>query len=274
MVERRDAEFGDGKARARLAGAVLLLLGGAGCGGGAAGPADTTDAVTTPTNASSSLPGPETVVSGFVHGPDGRPLARASVCVKDTNACATSGDDGSFLVTGVDADVYVMLTFEKQGFLPSLRALLTQEFNDVLPPGENTLFPVTAPQTFMGATAAADAGGYVAFFVTTPDGGQPVPSVSVTLSGTDGAPYAATYVDDGGLPIANATAGARGGFAGLPQGLYGISFGASGATCTTSSLYGFTMTDQQPAAGQASLVVPVIDGYVTTPVSASCVSTP
>jgi len=34
------------------------------------------------------------------------------------------------------------------------------------------------------------------------------------------------------------------------------------------------MTDQQPTAGQASLVVPVIDGYVTTPVSASCVSTP
>jgi len=151
---------------------------------------------------------------------------------------------------------------------------MTQEFYDVLPPNENTLFPVTAPQTFMGMTAAGDAGGYVAFLVTTPDGGQPAPSVSVTVSGTDGAPYAAIYVDDGGLPIANATAGARGGFAGLPPGLYGISFGASGATCTTSSLYGFTMTDQQPTAGQASLVVPVIDGYVTTPVSASCVSTP
>ena len=251
------------------AGTVLSLLAGAGCGGVAAHPADTTDAETGRGNASASPSGPEAFVSGFVHAADGSPLAGATVCVQNTTACATSDEDGSFVVIGVPGAAYVTLTFEKQGFLPSLRVLLLQEFENVLPPAENTLFPAAAPQTFMGMTAAADAGGYLAFFVAAPEGGPPVPAVSVTLIGMDNAPHAATYLDDGGLPVADASAGTHGGFADLPSGLYSISFGGSGTTCTTSSLYGY------PApAGQASLVVPVIDGYVTTPVSASCAATP
>jgi hypothetical protein len=126
---------------------------------------------------------------------------------------------------------------------------------------------------FMGAEADPSE-GCIAFSVTSP-GGQLAPSVSVTLTGTDGVSHAPIYLGADGSPSVGAAAGTGGGFVNLPADLYSIQFGNPDATCTMSTLYGYPMTGSQHVpSGEAGMVVPVLAGYVTNPVSVSCVSAP
>jgi hypothetical protein len=249
---------------------MVTLLSAMGCGG--AGPSDTTPSGDAP--AASSLAGTGSTpaqsavsIQGVVYAPDGSSLSRVSVCLEDSSTCGTSGDDGSFTLPGAAANQFVPLTFQKEGFLPSLRVVETQT-SDVVFLMSQILSPAAPPQTFMGAATDPNKGS-IAFFVVSPDP-QPAPRVSVTMLGTGAS--AATYLGADGSPDVNATTGSIGGFVNVSAGLYELQFGHAGATCTASDANGYPLTVGQQA-GEVTLIVPVAAGYVTTPVSVSCVST-
>ena len=242
--------------------ATLLV----GCSSAGAGP---TNAGTTPGDAGVTVTSPTISVSGFVQS-DGMLLPGASVCLQGSSNCTKSGNGfpaGYFVLSGVPAN-HASLTFRKDGFLPSLRPMLTRTGDIILPAGENTMFPATS-QTFMG-TAMDPSKGHIAFFVTSPSG-QPASGVSVTISAGsagDGATHRRSTLNADGSPAADATAGSRGGFLNLPRGLYVLHFGLAYTTCLSSDPNGPPMT---ASTGEALVLVPVVAGYVTTPVSVLCV---
>ncbi|MGO9833605.1 MAG: carboxypeptidase-like regulatory domain-containing protein [Polyangiaceae bacterium] len=249
---------------------MVTLLSAMGCGG--PGPSDASPSGEGPAATSfagtGSTPAPSVVsIQGVVYAPDGSSLSRVSVCLEDSSTCGTSGDDGSFTLPGAPANEFVPLTFQKEGFLPSLRVVQTQT-SDVVFVMSEILSPAAPSQTFMGA-ATDPSKGNIAFFVVSPDP-QPAPRISVTMLGTGGS--APTYLGADGSPDVNATTGSTGGFVNVPAGIYVIQFGHAGTTCTASDANGYPLTVGQQA-GEVTLIVPVAAGYVTTPVSVSCVST-
>jgi hypothetical protein len=219
-------------------------------------------------------------IRGFVHASDGTLLPGAKVCLhegltKNVASCTTGGSDGSFVLAGVPANAPVIVTFQKDGFVPVLRAVETEEGDVLLPADENTLMPTTGAQTVLGALADPSK-GQVAFFVTTPDG-QPATEAPVKLTRfEDSYSQPPVYLDRAGAEVVGATAGSRGGFVNLTAGLYVLRFGAASVPCTPSAgLYGYPITAfQDPSSGYATVLVPVFEGYVTAPVGVSCVSRP
>jgi hypothetical protein len=249
---------------------MVTLLSAMGCGG--AGPSDTNSSGNAPAAASpmetGSIPAlPSVSIRGLIHATNGTSLPRVSVCLEDSSTCGTSGDDGSFTLSGAPANQFVPVTFRKDGFLSLLRVIQTQTSDVVVEMSELTS-PAVPPQTFMGAAIDPDKGN-IAFFVVSPDQ-QPAPGVWVTMLGTGAS--APTYLGADGSPDLDATEGSTGGFVNVPAGLYLLQFGHPGATCTASDLGGYPLTVGQQA-GDVTLIVPVVAGYVTTSVSVSCVST-
>jgi hypothetical protein len=98
------------------------------------------------------------------------------------------------------------LTFNKNGFLPMLRTVLTEKQDVLLPEDENTLIAATRPQSFLGV-AADPTKGQVAFLVKNAAGDAP--AVDVTLTGFDGAPTPAALASDG-TPTGSFPAGSGG----------------------------------------------------------------
>jgi len=215
-------------------------------------------------------------IQGFVRTSDGAPIAGATVCPlaegtgQDTADCRTTGADGSFTLTTL-ANAWVAITFAKTGFVSTVRAVETQTGVMTLPGAGNVMLPAAEPLVIAGVTA--DPGmGQVAFTVMGSGGlGGGVPA-SVTMGGT-ASPAAPIYVGSDGSPAAGATSGTQGVFANVPPGLYSLHFSQPSVTCSPLSLYGWPMTEYQ-SAGEASVVVPVMAGYVTAPVAASCESAP
>jgi hypothetical protein len=136
-----------------------------------------------------------------------------------------------------------------------------------LPDGENVMLPATAPQALAGVTADPSR-GQVAFQVAAASGANGI-DATVTMTGTDGASQTPTYLAADGSAVAGATSGAQGRFVNVPPGTYVLRFSQPSATCAPLSLYGWPMTMYQTA-GVAAVVVPVMAGYVTMPVAASC----
>jgi len=252
---------------------VATSLWALGCGG--AGPSSTgSPGEGTGTASSGSTPtGPTVSVQGFVHGSDGAPLFGVTACPEavgspaNAAACTTTGSDGSFTLAA-PANEWVAITFDKPGFVPTVRAVTTEASAMTLPRTENVMLPAAEPLTIGGVTADP-ALGQVAFSVMGASGQDAIP-VSVTLGGAT-TPQAAVYLDSAGSPITGATSGTQGIFANLAPGLYSLHFTQASATCAPLSLYGWPMTAYQ-SAGEASVVVPVMAGYVTTPVAAACAS--
>jgi hypothetical protein len=260
--------------------ATLFLA--TGCGG-SEGPASREPAGSSRTAPASTSPsstlGPITI-RGFVHASDGTLLPLATVCSQlvassDTTDCAISGVDGSFALPAPAAQPLVV-TFRREGFLPTLRAIATDASDITLPPGEDMLFPAVSPQTFLGAPVDPSA-GHIQFRVVSP-GSQPAPNVSVTLL-----PYGllpspdvrspTIYLDAQGAPQTGQTAGTSGWFANVPEGMYLVRFGHDSVSCTANALYGYPVTGfqgQDPSSVQAEVVVPVMAGMVTAPVSVTC----
>ncbi|MGO9834101.1 MAG: carboxypeptidase-like regulatory domain-containing protein [Polyangiaceae bacterium] len=255
---------------------MVALLSAMGCGG--AGPSDTSPSDEAPTATSAAGTGstpaqPLVSIQGFVHASDGSPLAGATVCpevvgaAKNAASCTASGGDGSFTLAA-PANEWVAVTFDKTGFVSTVRAVATQTGVVALPGTENVMLPAVEP--LMIAGVPADPGmGQVAFSVMGPTGQNGV-AASVTLGGS-GSPPPAIYLDSAGSPDVGATSGTEGRFVNVPPGLYSLHFNQASATCAPLSLYGWPMTAYQ-SAGEASVVVPVMAGYVTAPVAASCVS--
>jgi len=234
-------------------------------------------------SASATLPTPQLSIGGAVHASDGSALAAVTVCLYggvdfagasagplaltlSKPACTYSAADGSFLVSGAQAVQWVTLTFQKNGFAPTLRAIATQTADITLPSSENVLLPV--PMTFMG-TSADPSKGQIAFSATTPGAGSPAQmSVTATaftiLGGFTGPSEQPRYLGPDGAPAAGAAAGAAGGFVNVPSGLYLLQFEGTSARCAANTgLYGYP-------ASPGAIFVPVLEGYVTAPVGVSC----
>ena len=106
-----------------------------GCGGTSTGAG---------THAGPDDAGPVLAVQGHVHAPDGTGLAGADVCVlgapgSSAGPCAKSDPDGSFTLSALPANELVSLTFNKDGFVPMLRTVLTEEQD--LPPARGREHP-------------------------------------------------------------------------------------------------------------------------------------
>jgi hypothetical protein len=249
---------------------MVTLLSAMGCGG--AGPSDTSPPGEAPPPTSPA--GPSVSIQGFVHGSDGSPLSGATVCpegvgaAKNAASCTTTVNDGSFTLAA-PANEWVAVTFDKPGFISTVRAVQTQTGVVTFPGTENVMLPAVEPQMIAGVPADPSM-GQVAFSVIGPQG-QDGAAVSVTLGGGNGSPQPAIYLDSSGSPAVGATNGTQGRFVNVPPGLYALHFSQSSVTCAPLSLYGWPMTAyQQP--GEAAVVVPVMAGYLTAPVAASCVS--
>ncbi len=232
--------------------------GGAGTSEGAGADGGSNDAV------------PVIAVQGHVHAPDGTGLAGADVCALGASAssvgpCAKSDPEGSFTLSALPANGVVSLTFNKNGFLPMLRTILTEEQDLLLPADENTLIAATRPQSFLGVTTDPTK-GQIAFLVKNADGNAP--AVDVTLTGFDGAPTPASLASDG-TPAGSIAAGSGGGFANVAAGEYVLRVGGTSARCTASDLYGLPITAYQ-SSSTAALAVSVVAGYVSAPIVVSC----
>ncbi len=255
---------------------VATFLSITGCGG--AGPSDRSASESSPADATPPPVGPTVSISGFVHASDGTLLPGATVCARSTDTSAvfastTSGDEGSFTLSGVPANQQVMVVFRRETFFPSLRAITTGTSDIMLPENENAMLPAVNPQMFLGMTANPTR-GQIAFAVTSPSA-QAALDVSVTMTGFGGGSEAPVYFDASGSPAVGAGAGQSGGFVNVPPDYYVLRFGHTGATCTVSGLYGYPATEyQNTASGEAVVVVPVLAGYVTSPVDVTCVSAP
>jgi hypothetical protein len=234
-------------------------------------------AVPLPTDAGVDTPAvPSSVaVRGFVNASDGSPLPGAQVCVQadgstDASSCTSTANDGTFMLSSVPANNSVMITFQKEAFVPTLRPIATQTTDISLPQGEDVLLPAADQQAVRGMPANPNRGS-VEFFVKTPDA-QPATLASITSTGGDGSPQVPIYFDANGAPASGATSGAHGGFVNVPPGLYVLRFGGLPSTrCTPMDLYGWPLTlYQDPSSGQAAVLVPVIQGYVTSPIAALC----
>jgi hypothetical protein len=209
-------------------------------------------------------------IQGHVHAPDGTGLAGADVCAlgatpSGASPCATSDPEGSFTLSALPANELVSLTFHRDGFVPMLRDVLTDDKDLRLPESENTLLAATQPASFLGV-AADPTKGQIAFLVENTDGNAP--PVDVTLTGFDGTPTPTALSSDG-KPSGGVAAGSTGGFANVAPGPYILRVGGASATCLASDLYGLPITAYQPSS-VASLAVSVVAGYVTAPVVISC----
>jgi hypothetical protein len=79
-----------------------------------------------------------------------------------------------------------------------------------------------------------------------------------------------TYHDANRHPVSGATAGSAGAFANVAPGLYLLTFSGVPASCTArSGLYGYPV-DSFQGADTISVVVPVVDGHITTRVGLDC----
>jgi hypothetical protein len=254
----------------------------AGCGGvvDANGEGSTTSPVPSPQSANSTdapaVPAsPRVSISGFAHASDGSALEGVEVCLQagptvamNIGTCATSSADGAWTVSDVPANEDVTLALEKQGFAPMLRAIQTLTDDIAMPTEENVLVPAADGRSFMG-TPTDTKKGQIEFFSTGQD------DVSVKLFGFDRQGAEPIYLDRDGKPAgATVTTGSRGGFVGLPTGVYMLQFSRPSARCMadTTGLHGYPAITF-PDSTLPTLIVPVVEGYVTGPVGAGCSTT-
>ena len=208
-------------------------------------------------------------VQGYVHAPDGTRLGGADICMFGPSAnsepCAESDATGAFTLAGLPANELVSLSFKMNGYVPMLRAVLTQEQDLRLPESENTLLAATQPESFLGV-AMDPTKGQIAFQVRNADGNAP--NVGVGLTGFDGATVPTALSNDG-MPAGSFAAGSGGGFANLAPGTYVLRVSGASASCTSSPLYGLPVTTFQPS-DAAAVAVSVVAGYVSAPVVVTC----
>ncbi len=99
---------------------------------------------------------------------------------------------------------------------------------------------------------------------------ESVAEPTVTVASIGGPSIAPVYFDAAGKPMPGANAGATGAFANLTPGYYEITFGGASVACNDlGGLYGYPITTYTPN-GQARMLVPVVEGFLTAPVAASC----
>jgi len=220
------------------------------------------------TEAPSATPSPSSTVSvsGTTLALDGSPVAGVNVCERvstgSSMTCTTSAEDGKWTLSEVPGNEMVTVSFEKLGFMPTLRAVQTEEADIALPSDHAGLLPVGQASAVMGGSLDVKQ-GQIAFFAT---GADDVTVTATSLDGTSGKP---TFVDQAGRIAAGATQGASGFFENLTSGYYVLTFHSASGSCTADSFAGFNAW-AYPAAGEAQVIAPVEDGYVTAPIAVLC----
>jgi hypothetical protein len=272
-------------------GLVTALLACAGCTAASAGEPPSANVL--PNDGNSAGTAAATVsVRGTALASDGTSVTGVAVCLRpyptspDHPSCTTSDGSGAWTLASVPSNALVSITFVKGGFFPTLRAIATTTSDVTIPPGDGVLIGSRDPAgrimsvLELPATAggllgqAIDPGaGYVAFSTATP-GTQPTAAASVTLDSLDtsGRPTAAPiYYDASGNAALGATSGTSGMFFDLPPGYYAMTFSGDAAVACDSAgpLYGAPVTAFTPA-GQARILLPVVRGFLTMPIAASC----
>jgi hypothetical protein len=224
-------------------------------------PASANPLATTPTTLS---------IQGALHGADGSPVAGATVCLRTDvmtagqGPCTISDSTGAWTVATVPANSFVAITFEKASFVPTLRAIATETGDVTIPTGDSELTTAADFAARIGGLPDASTGS-VAFLTTLP-GSQAV-AATASLRPLNGPDVAGPRYD--GEP-AGAAAGTSGVFTGLADGFYVLTLGDVSASCASSGgLYGYPITLYAPA-NEARIVVPVVAGFLTTPIAAAC----
>jgi hypothetical protein len=252
-------------------GVFTALVACAGCGDAAAGESGGTGSTAI-------------LIQGVALTSEGSPVAGVSVCLRpnlvttDHTSCTTTDASGAWALAGAPANSLVAITFIKEGFLPTLRPIVTTTQTVKLTGGDRSVLAtgdwagvlvsvLENPATSAGAmgTALDPNVGHIAFSTAT-GGAEPVTPAAVTLGGTD-RQEAPLFVDASGN-LLSATSGTRGLFVNLAPALYAVAFdGGSAATCRANGdLYGASTA----TAGGVQLMVPVAAGFVTLPVAVDC----
>jgi hypothetical protein len=227
----------------------------------ASAPAATADAITVS-------------IQGMTQASDGSPVAGVEVCLR-TNpttsegaACTTSDDAGAWKLAGAPASAWVAVTFVKDGFFPTLRPIATATSDITIPRGDGSLVASAAMSTLMSAPLDP-ASGHVVFSTSSP-GTRATVAATVSFSAIGGPPVTPVYLDANGDTMPGANAGATGAFANVSGGFYEITFAGTSVACKDmGGLYGYPVTMYMPD-GLARLLVPVVPGFLTAPVAASC----
>ena len=213
-------------------------------------------------------------IDGIAQASDGSPIAGVTVCLRtdpttsDGASCTTSDDRGAWQFKGAPANSWVAVTLVKDGFFPAMRPIATTTSDVSIPAGNGALVASTDMPSLMSAPIDP-ASGHVVFSTATP-GSRATAAASVTFAPIAGSPVTPAYFDAEGQPMPGASAGATGAFANLKPGYYEITFAGPSVACSNAGgLYGYPITAYMPD-GQARMLVPVVEGFLTAPVAASC----
>jgi len=214
-------------------------------------------------------PVPTVTLSGKTLARDASVAAGVEVCARESPptivygmTCTTSGADGAWSIADVPGNQMITVSFEKAGFLPVLRAIQTADTDLVIPSEHSALLALDDAVSVMGAGLDVKR-GQIAFFAAGAD------DVTVTATSLDGTSGKAIFLDQDGNVAPDATQGGSGFVENVPAGYYLLTFHSATATCTADTLAGFPAW-AQPAAGEAQVLAPVEDGYVTTPIGVRC----
>jgi hypothetical protein len=241
-------------------GIVTALVASTGCAAG-----QVTDTAGEPVAAPAPRAAVATVsVQGATLSSDGSPLAGVSVCVRpdpmtsDHATCTTSDGSGAWKLAGVPSNALVAVTFIKAGLFPTLRPVATGTGDLTIPAGDGTLVAPGNVDALMSGPVDPTA-GHVAFSSAMP-GTRPAAEVTAILDSLADPQSTQTrpVYFDGGF------------FGNLTPGYYALTLSGATVSCSSSGgLYGFPVTTYTPA-GQARLMFPVVAGFLTAPVAASC----
>jgi hypothetical protein len=217
----------------------------------------------------------------------------AKVCVEAQPAisCAMTDAQGNFTLNDLPASAEIVLTIEKDGFIPSLKPietagppnLATQDIATVVPQ-PIVMFQAADLPTNLGFDIDTKDSGIIDFFVLVFQGANqsnpsPLAGVKVALSPTT--QTGAVYFSEPGVfdPALQATASfggtvglgnlTSGHFFNVPPGDYKVTFtGPAGYTCATLTspvpAWGF------PVPGQSAVRVPVRAGHNTANIGMHC----
>lgn len=231
------------------------------------------------------------VVNEFELGKDRQqfpPLPRVKVCVYGESElpCARTDDSGVFSLCNVPEDANVILSFEKDGYVPSLRMLVTRtEDYDIL--AETVLGSIEdgiMEAEKFGVDLRGIRGGALQFFGARPGDGvlqvATLEGYTVELNDLDGDPAMCAssdgageepcepiYLDPGGMPNLEATESSRfgvGAIGNVTPGEYVLSFAHPSYECERLPESGWE-TDEPSA-----IRVKVIEDFITAQVGMFC----
>lgn len=211
------------------------------------------------------------------------PVPGATVCVyqRPSIPCVTTGQDGTFTLNGVPAQTDIVITIQKDGYRPVLRAVETASGNMDGTGNPTVLTPTTAASPVSSAPTAVPPipatidwqnKGQVTFFAIAPlpdagnkFGGDPGATIALTPASGSG-PY--FFHDDGTyVPDASSLVGAAGEYVNLDPGNYVATFTDSNHTCAPIS---FPFAEWGYPMPPTSVKFPVLAGYITGPIGIFC----